>query len=370
MIHLFKKVYLTSDKVISHDFDRVVISETNGVDMSVELARVTQGKLLGFGTSIKDMTFGPFADMLTSLSKHAGETNKRIVIYADDASFLDIICTYYKYILLNPDMDAVRSLVKSTIFRMNTIYHGRFSSSTGENGSGDIVNANEFDEAWKNAKPNMADRVSFMRDHTSSLSVEFLLASYLHDGSHKEELKSVLKPLISKDLEKFMIEMKEIFFYHVMNSDFSSAIGLDQQYDISNIDELSEDTSKFALLFTTDRIWNSKFASIPSSGHNINFSELTDEDISSLKEFAKIAYSHWSDVQVTDNAEIVKFKYIPALVGDFTDEELEDVIKIEASHATVTGSFFSNDHESVNHYFIQTLLNNKENSDFTSNYVV
>ena len=370
MIHLFKKVYITSDKVISLDFDRVVISETNGVKVADELARVTQGALLGFGTSTKDMTFKSVLGMLQELSDHVDETGKRAIIYADDAAFLKILCTWYKFILANPSKGAIIDLITSSVFKMNSVFQGRFSSSTGETGATELVDLTDLESVYDSTKPNKDTRDDFVAAHKASLSAELLLASYLNDGSHKEELKSVLKPLLMKDLEKFMFEMKEVFFYHVTNKSFADKLGLDTTYTLSNIHTIVDDKSKFASLFMDPTVWNTKYLSIASSGSNVNFDAMTDDHITDLKEFITLASSSWNELNIYDAADKSKLNYIPAITGDFTDAELEDIILMEASYDSVTGSFFSNEHETVNHYLIQAILDNKDNTTFLSKYAV
>lgn len=370
MIHLFKKVYLASDKVISHDFDRVVISEENGVQFSDELTRVVQGRLLGFGLNTQDMTFNSIIEMFEHLSIHVSDTDKRVIIYCDDSAFLKVICTWYKYIFFKPNKEAIYDMVSSAVFRMNLFNTWKTSSSTGDSGDNNFVDISNFSEVYESVNPNKGDRKQFIERFKSSLSVEILLANYLYNGMYKEDLKSVLKPLIAKDIEKTFTEIREVFFYHFANPRFAESIGLENEYSVENLKDIFQDQSKIAKFFTSDRIWNSvETLSVATSGKNINFEALTADDINTFKMFMKHMYTRWTEYEVY-TAEEDKHAYINAITGDFTDAELSRLIDIESEYHTVSGSFFSNDHETVNHYFIQELLKNKNDKEFFKKYVV
>ena len=55
---------------------------------------------------------------------------------------------------------------------------------------------------------------------------------------------------------------------------------------------------------------------------------------------------------------------------DFTDARLDALIEAEATFENAAGSFFSIDLETVNHYFVQTLLERKTDTTFLSKYSI
>jgi hypothetical protein len=54
----------------------------------------------------------------------------------------------------------------------------------------------------------------------------------------------------------------------------------------------------------------------------------------------------------------------------FTDQRLEDLLEMEAKFENAAGSFFSIDLETVNHYFMQTLILNRTDTEFVSKYSI
>src|SRR6056300_62420 len=100
MFHLFKKIYLAHENIIDVNFDRVVISQTNGV-AARDYLQAHHGQLLSYGQSMTDLigdgkTYSSFTNMLDTLATKSNETGKRIVIYVDNNNFTKFIVNWYK----------------------------------------------------------------------------------------------------------------------------------------------------------------------------------------------------------------------------------------------------------------------------------
>ena len=69
------------------------------------------------------------------------------------------------------------------------------------------------------------------------------------------------------------------------------------------------------------------------------------------------------------DADISKLDFIEYIQGDeMTDKQLDAIIKVESEYKHSAGSFFSIDLETVNHYFVQAILDG--NKDFRDQYAI
>lgn len=365
MIHLFKKVYITSDFFIDVKQHRLVISETRGFPIDHSLQQY--GHVLNSVLSLDDLVgpekqFETLKDVFVSINDFVtNNTNSKFIIYADEQNLSTILYAWYKELLPNATQETIYSIIKSAIFRLNVFHVNFFESTT------------SF--SFENKKINFVEpqiEISLggelPPEIKTTVSVEFLLASYLYNGSYKNELKKSLIPLIKKDLEKYLFEIKEILFVHLLTPGFNSQLELPVQPSLSNIENVTEWTeSKYIEVFTTPRIWNMKFLSLPSSSkQNIKLDQLTNDDIQTIKDFTTICGNTWEEESVYHfiKSDVNKLDFINAIdINTFTDELLDQIIDVESTFQHAAGSFFSIDLSSVNHYLVTTiLLYNKENN--------
>ena len=198
-----------------------------------------------------------------------------------------------------------------------------------------------------------------MLENKSALSLEYLLATYLANGKMKKELKTVMQILVKKDLEKYLGELKETFFSHILTQRFMSKLNLNKTYDFTNYNEILNDDSEYPTVFMSPLIWKLPFLAKPTSGKNIQFNNITNKDIQSFGKFANIIGTTWEEGKQLEfvNADISKLDFIEYIQGEgMTDEQLDNIIEVESSYDHEAGSFFSIDLETVNNYFIQAIL--------------
>jgi hypothetical protein len=55
MIHLFKKIYVTTDNIIDPNFDRIVVSQSNGFNLLEDLQKILSGQLIAYGLEWNDI---------------------------------------------------------------------------------------------------------------------------------------------------------------------------------------------------------------------------------------------------------------------------------------------------------------------------
>lgn len=365
MIHLFKKVYVVSDHQIDLSYDRIVISEENGVKLRHAAEEVYQGTLVAFGKNTDELIpdqFETWNDLFEMAQNFSDKSGKKFFIYCDNTAMMEVLCAWFNSVLPNATEDSIRSLIGGLIFRYNVYYKGRVAINSGNTDRTLEIGMDGFEEAYAKTKDLEFEVSDTVKGYAG---VEFLLATYLATGEKKKELKDVLKVLIKKDLEKFLFEVKEIFYTHLLTRRFSEKLGLDQDYTYDNLPEILEDNSKFADLFLNDRIWTYKYMSHASSSNpSIDLTAFTEDDIATLKEFVELSTTCWPEegVYVGPKSDVNKMDFLP-IYTSFTDARLNKIIEVESTFEHAAGTFFSIDLESVNHYLITEILERNAQGD-------
>jgi len=375
MLHLFNKIYLSTDNVIDNNIDRVVISDPNGIDV-LDYIKNDNGDLLAYGLTVADVigsgkTYSSYIDMFDKLGDKSTSTGKRVVIFADDTSFNKIIAHFYKTIFANPDKTACTELLTNTIFKYDVFGKGRFSRNAGNTDLTTAINISSFGTEYDAASVDNTEKSDFVTKFKSGFSVEVLLATYYNNGDTKADLKTIIKVLMKKDLEKYLLELKEIFFVHLLNKSFTDKLSLAKTYDWSNYSDVLTDTTTYANLFLTDRIWSYKYMNFASTGDNVKFDGITSTDVTNFKQFTTISGSSWNEENVYTQvkSDVNKLDFLD-IYTDFTDTRLTALLDAEATFENAAGSFFSIDLETVNHYFVQTILENKTDNTFLAKYSI
>ena len=83
-----------------------------------------------------------------------------------------------------------------------------------------------------------------------------------------------------------------------------------------------------------------------------------------------MAGANWQESQYEYvKSDIGKLDFIECIRGsEMTDKQLDMIIETEATYEHAAGSFFSIDLETVNHYFVQALLDGNKN--FREQYAI
>ncbi len=363
MLHLFKKIYLDIDENLNTFRDRIVISKNHGYRVSSDLENSFDGKLFYFSLSLEELigenkTFSSFVDMMNQISLKLEERNKPIVIYSDSENFLKILINWYKLVLKEPKCDECYSLLKSYSFKENLFSNGRMRISHTQY----YLNfeKNLFDSLFEIININKTEKENFVKENKKFFSIEFLLASYLFDGSSSEEVKKILKVLIKKDLEKYFYEIKEILLVHLLRKAFQQKLQTTKVYDFSNFYDIVNDESPLVKVFFKKEIWNNEGLFKPSTSGNIKFENITDDDIDNFMKFTEISGEEWEEENFYrfNKSDKYKLTFLKHITKDvMTDEELKEIIDFELKGNHAAGTFYSIDLETVNHYFIDFVLN-------------
>jgi hypothetical protein len=378
MLHLFKNIYVTTDKLIDLNYDRVVISPENGFDV-LDSLKVNNGKLYSYSKTFEDLIgegkqYSTAIEMFEFLSTIVESKRTKIVIYCDTYSFTKIMACWYKIIFAKPDKTACKILLDNSVYRFQIFYKSRYSINHGNLDFTYQFNIDNFERDFDEIVIDSNSRNSFIKKYKKNLSVEFLLATYFSGHQDlKSELKESIKILMKKDLEKYFYELKEIFWVHMYTDRYTKHLGLNKTYDWTNYRDIENDTSKYARLMFNDRIWKSKYMETATTGKNINIEAITEKDIKDFEDYTVIAGKHWieEDAYLHLKSDINKMYFLKVYKENgFTDEILEKLLEMEATFENASGSFFSVDLGTVNHYLIQTLINKRNDIEFCKKYSI
>lgn len=364
MLHLFKKVYIEFDTKISIDHDRVVISEQYGIPMYEALDKVAGGDLIMYGQSLEDVIgegniYPTLIDLFTTLSARVESTDKTTIIFADETTYVKITSWWFNILLPNATCENIYNILKSQVFSEEMFSNSKFSlSSINSDFDRNVIGTLSEFENISNAPRNKKEG-EFIKSIIPHISVEYLFASYMFDGSHKKEFKASIKPLISKDLEKYLYELKEIFLVHILHPRLQEELSTSQTYTFSNLDEIVNDTSPLISVFFKPTIWNNTGLTTPTSSGSVNFKGITTEDIKHIREYATIVGSLWEEEKPYTfiKSDIMKLDFIPFLQSPtITNASLDAIVAFELVKEHSAGSYNAISIETVNHYLVDHII--------------
>lgn len=363
MIHLFNKIYLDTDELVVDQQKKIFISSV-GVKYILKELENKNNTTIDCFLSIEELLqkYKSLNGFFNQLKKY----NEKIIIYADEKNYLFLLTCWLKSIFKNSKEENIFFLIKSFLFRDTIFNNSRFNfEEKKDKKSYYTLDEKIFKKIYKDSYKENLDSLK------SCVSIEYLLTTFLYDGSFKEELKQSMKNLIRRDLIKYLFELKEIFLVHLRTKSFTKKLNLAREYDFSNFYEILNDESKFPKVFTTPEIWKKPFKTIGNDVDSVQLENITEKDIKVFKEFTVISGSSWVEEScyIFMKSDVNKLDFLPCFF-DFTDDLLYKIIEAESTFDHSAGSFFSIDLSTVNHYFIQTTLENQKNKKFLESYII
>lgn len=369
MIHLYNKCYLELDNKIDINVDRYVISKENGSDVWEKIKDIQRGTLYGYQDSI-----GANAVSSTLASIYFSVKNKddKIVYYVDEESFPKFLAGWYRFLLPNLDETEAVNLYKAIVLYHN-VYH-RFIFQE-QNSVEELILSSDptaFLTEFKSLKDiQYADHEKYFREMIlPSVSFEFKIASFLGEGSMSKELSDVTQILLIKEVENALIEIREIFYALFLRSEFSSKIGLNKTYNLSNAFDVYKDGSKYTELLFNNRIWKTTALSLASS-HSLTVSvkDLTETDAQGFHDFISdigILSNYDSDSVIQGGLYLTE--YLNNIKNGFTPEEMKNFIVKEYRKVNSASIFNSPALSTVNSYLLDHILNNMETPEILKKY--
>jgi hypothetical protein len=339
MLHLFNRVYATSDAQIDVNFDRIVISNRFGIPMLESLDRVVNGQLVLHAKSLSELYSNneveSFVSLVTLINDYATNSNKRLMIYLDDASFMEFMCNWSKFVFKQIDATNAWLILRKYVekeklhqsWRMNT------SSMTVDLYPG--INKDDFFAKFAETK---AIRINETY-HTikQGLGLEYLIASYLTDQSSSEELKYSLKNIVRRTLEELALEIKQSVYKNHHKTTFNF------DYDIE--------------FFKNSTLFKSEELGRVGSSANIDILGASEEDMTKFITISKAIQSDWEGFREDSHVHTIHnlFQYVRK--ENLENSDLDYIINTEKSAKSNNRIYSTADEEKINIYVLDYILN-------------
>lgn len=334
MFHLFNKVYVVSDNLIDINFDRVVISEKYGIKMSSELDKVSYGELLMYSKNFQDLNKS-FDQFIKDIDQHSKETKKRLMIYVDDKSFLEIVSNWLIRIFKNIDSNTTWFIVNSYLEKTKKNQAWRNNHSSMQVELYKDVNESSFKQYFQSlTKPTSVDAVySALKEN---ISFEFLVASYKHNGSDVNALISSMEKILNRGLQEVLLEIKHTVYKNQHKITFN--IPFDEVF------------------FKSSTLFKSELLGKVGEASNVDVINSSEADIKTFKDIARKVYVEWDKFK-EDSPIVKKLDLFDYLRGGLTKEEVDKILEMEKVETSNSRLYSSSDEEYINIYLLDHILN-------------
>lgn len=369
MLHLFKRVYLASDHRIDLSVNRIVISEEHGHRMLHEAESFNTGKLIDYDLSLdnmigSDQRYSNDLDFFLNLNSKSEEYGK-IVVYCDLPTYLTLSITWLKIILPNITLDGAYKIIRSNVFydKMFGSTH-RFDFKRPYEKMSEVkeISYLDFKTKYDSIKINNSDYANFVYSIRKNLSVEYMIASYLYDGSYSEELKEVGLVKIKMSIQMLLYEVKIFILENCLNSAVMKLFGCEREYSLNNVDEITKE-STFDIWFDKD-IWTFDGVCSTNNTSKINFENISDEQYIKFANHIKIFYSTFNDIlckpnflaPLLENDDMLKNRLHSFEISRkniMTDDDLKYIIESQEQEILIEPV----DPQKFNLFFMQELRN-------------
>lgn len=362
MIHLIDRIYLCLDTLIDTHKDRIVVSKEHGYQMHEVIEKISAGILFKYGTTVEEVFEDKFEQIIADAIEISRTRGRSFYIFADKKSLIKIQIMWFKLILKNPDAFACFNIHQSNAMRFNIYQKAFYATNTKLNYS--TTREKFLSEFEKIQTPKITHKKSFSSKHSELLGVEYLLATYLHSGRLKSELKNSVQKLVRKNLDDILLEYKGIFLGFYTNDVFAENIKLEKRYGLNDLDIFS-DNSRIAEFFLSGRLFRTQELKKPSANGNFRFDLMTEEDHETFRMFTAALGSHYThnNSLVTFNdglsplfRDSYKWQFLPIAAGDYDDDLLEKLLEVEMTLDYAQGIFFNKNLETVNGHLVQHIL--------------
>jgi len=351
VFHLFKKIYVAFDDAINVDEDRIVISETNGVGMLQDLDNAVDGELKIYAKNLEELIgegkqFENFLLFLNFLNRHFDTSNRKLIIYCDKVAHQKLITTWLKILLPNATFDTAYKIISSHVFQIKMFGTSVMSSfvrpyrlTQDENYSSQA----EYYDVFQSINVNREVYAPFLSHIKDSFSVEYVLASYLYNGSYKEELKKIALGKLKVGMQNYLLECKTYILTNLLNKSIVNKFSPTIAYDLSNLNNAVNDPA-FDVWF--DRtIWDFETVTLSHSNGVFYFDRLTQSQKTKITSHLKIYFDWYLELgtEVSGNtlSELVDKIFDIACKDSLTDSDLELLVNCQIGQSSLIGPEFA-----------------------------
>jgi len=348
MLHLFNKVYLEIDDKIEIDLDRVVISNTHGLQLAEALTRHSSGVLLSYTT---DGSTVDYKKLFEDIKAHADTSGKRFFIYCDPENFVRIAAGWYKSVS-NVERSQFELVLNTHIHKERT-QQGRNWISDDEQYIASITDHYSLFDTTTAFNPSIGD---------VDLSFELYLATYLANNTNTTAVAKLQKQMsmfMRRMYQELFVDIKSMLLLNILSPTLQTVLGGSGK-DLSNYNELP----KIAIFLDT-AIWNDTKALVVGSASSFNWDGMTLAKATSIGETVSDIHTNFEGF-VHDSVNLCHWPFLQYVVGkDLTSTELAEVIASVIS--TPSDYFFIPKSDVINvNYVLCTHLANLKTASNTA----
>jgi hypothetical protein len=359
MFHLFSKTYIDIDAVIDNNENRIVISETCGFPMLEMLQPLYAGFSQSYGETFEDVIgegkqFATFLDMM-QFCYDINQEGKKIIIYCDQTSYMKIVSHYFKTIFVDINAESAYRICKANFSKDVLVTHRSIAGMSGHYQNW-LPSLEVFTPIFNEAGINETQADAFLTNIGNQRSVEYLLASYVYNGSFKEELKNRVYLMLTRHIEEQLKEVWRSIQQNILRKHIQDRLST-KLYNIDNLTDLLDDPT-FAILKSTNA-WRAASGGVNPGRTPLDLSQYSDEEITLMIRQARLTFLG-NETLEHPTIERVIF-YIGILRNNqISDQELTDIINFELDPPDDQRFWSMKDDETINIFLADFVLETKK----------
>jgi hypothetical protein len=305
MLHLFKRVYLSLDETLDTSKHRVIVSQDYGHPMGTNETNL--GRLLSYAGSIEDLigtgkSFATYLDFFNYLNTTHDSLNDVVVVYADRSSFVKVGTNFFKALLPLAQLQDIYKIlsfyaVRQSLLCTNYDFQGLVQNYEALKSKAAFTEAEVSAEFFAN-RVNSIDFYNFFADKRSTLSIEFIAATYSYNGGCRAEILELVKAFAIKHAYMYAMEVRQEIVDTCMTPHTQSILNI-ANVPISQMADILRRADSTALFFD-DRVFPKDTATI---NLDANWRKLSTADVTKLcRTMLKVLteISLWRDNTQTD----------------------------------------------------------------------
>lgn len=362
MLHLFKKTYITLDISVDLDYHRFVVSKEVGYPLGDFLEALHPNKLLGYGRSFEELKEkGQTIEDIIQACLLKNNENYKCIIYCDKESFSKFLSIWFKSIFLNIDCKSSYQIIQAYFSKRTLLSYYSDRSTKGDE---PFIHTRkqtfeEFKEIFDSTEEN-TEVTNLAMQLNSSRTLEYLLGTYIYDGSYKEELKNITKVMINRYVEGVLKETwRTLIENAILKPEFLKVLNIDTVYSLENLDDIKNEERLQPLVKAN--AWRMVHTKFDRNRKDLNLKEFDWKEILLIK--YQIQASLWENVtykpipKLVDNLTSRVFLYMDCLLApEFTDDHLEEILNFERNTFDHCRFWTMKDIENINWYLADYFL--------------
>jgi hypothetical protein len=332
----------------------MVISETLGVPVMPDQ---NPEELHAYGLSIEDVIgegkqFETFKSFFEYCFLTSDQREYQFRVFCDQRSYLILNTVWFKFIFPNIDAESAYKIVRANFLKMSLF--GDYDRTGKQKKYYDSIPTKaDYINVFNEINIDFSEWASFYEQVKPHLSYEFYMASYLYNGSYKENLKNCLKLFGTRHVEAMLRDLYTGVKSNILNKKLISRVSV-RTYNLENAEEILNDPRiADLLLFVREPLIENK--------ESLRLDQLTPAQVESYKEFIEILSYLYDAGEPTLLSKAKRYLEIFSKT-DISDEELSDLVAWESDPNDEVRLWKNKDRDNINFYLLDYIFDLKESN--------